>query len=135
MSLTEPNILFPTTIKIEQPSQDKTVMDRLTRSPRNFIRRNESFEIEGQVVWDESLSSKSLPKAENSGVDEKQFGHIIVRTLDLKSLGKVLKRNDKIVKLGDHDIELYILKIIFGSHYDGTFRLAKAVFADRRGDG
>ena len=132
MSTTVPNLLFSSKVVIEQTDEDKVIYDHKSRETKNFIPKKSSFIIDAQVVWEESLSAKSLPAAQPSGTEEKTFGYLILREVDLKAIGKSIERNDKIIKISDRNVVFYIYKVIPASHYDGFPTLYKVVFTDRR---
>ena len=73
------------------------------------------------------------PEAQPSGIDDKQAGYFIVRTYDLFSKGKEIKRNDLITSIGGETVKLYITHIAKGSTYGGKFTLLKVYFQDREG--
>lgn len=69
------------------------------------------------------------------GVDEESGGYLVVRRVDLKNKGITLKRGDKITKLGDQEVELWLMHGLnkpaaqFSSL--GGFTLERVPFADR----
>ena len=132
---TSPNLLNPVLITIAKVNESKTKYDHIRRTPITYVAREESFQINAQVVWDESLSAKSLPVAQDSGMDDRQFGHAMLRVLDLDALGKTIDRGDKITYIDGIETNLYVLNVMFGSHYGGRPTLAKVVFSNRRSHG
>lgn len=132
MSLIKPNLLNPTTIKIAQRSDANTRMDHNRRGPVNRVVKDTTFEIKCQIDWSIS-DEKSAPMNTNVGLDEQERGYAIMRTEDLEALGKTLKTNDRIVQIENLEVNFYILRLEYGSHYAGKFRLVKVHFHDRKG--
>lgn len=132
MSAIKPNLLNPTTATIAQYDAPSTAMDHRRRSPVTVVVKDAGFQIKCQVKWAADFFS-NLTEPSKIGADEQQDGYIIVRTQDLETLGKTLKRGDRITKLGDQDVVLFILRLEYGSHYGGKFRLVKLWFQDRKG--
>ena len=134
MSGVRPRLLNPTIVKIQQADQSATKYDHLRREARNFIKRGVSFEIEAQVNW-VFFENRSNTNADKGGIDETQTGYIIIREVDMNTLGVEVRRTDKIIAIDGETLEqpLFVWRVDKGSHYDGTFRLLRINFTDRQG--
>ena len=128
----EPRLLNPTTAIIGQKAPDQTRYDHRRRSPVNRVAKTEDFTIQCQVKWNMNVIGGS-PTVTQAGVNEQEAGYILVRTKDLKSLGKTIKKDDRIKEVGGIEVDLYVLRLEYGSHYGGEFKLVKIHFTDRRG--
>lgn len=125
-----PSLLNPTVIEVSQIDQSSTQFDRIRRTPINRIARESKFTIQAQFKWAVTFASNQ-PMASQGGVDENQLSYAILRTKDLASLGKTLKRGDLVTKVEDIETQLYVLRVEYGSHYDGKFTLVKVILEDR----
>ena len=132
MSLIIPNLLNPTKVTFAQKNNSQTRQDHRRRSPVNTVVRDSEFVIDCQVKWAVS-DAASMPMNTNVGLDEQERGYVLLRTADLKKLGKTLKVNDRITKIEDQEVLFYVLRLEYGSHYAGEFRLVKVHFHDRKG--
>lgn len=128
----QPRLLNPTKIEFAQKNEAQTRYDNLRRSPVNVVVTDTKFTIDGQIKWVMEVPA-STPEATQVGVDDRVLGYIIVRTKDLEALGKALKRGDRITKLENREALYYVLRVEYGSHYGGDFKLQKVVFSDRKG--
>jgi hypothetical protein len=127
-----PKLLNPTVVEIEQKDETKTRYDHRRRTTTNYVARGQKFQLNAQVKWSMS-DAGSRPEISQGGVDEQTFGYFICRQLDLNTLGKELKRGDKVVSIGGKEVTFYILRVEYGSHYGGDFSLLKVIFTDRAG--
>jgi len=134
--MTIPNLIFPVKVTIEKTDKSATVQDHLRREPINVMSRPSTFIIECQIKWANTATDKDN-KTENTqpGVDDGQFGYIVVRTIDRKTKGVTIERGDRIIKLADRDVSLFVTNSTFHSHNEGTtdFQLEKYWFMDRSG--
>lgn len=129
-----PRLLNPTSITVTEIDSPKQRIDPLRRTPVNFIAKQASYSIEAQVKWNMQMGDFANPVMTASGPDEREMGYIICRTKDLKAKGKTLKRGDRINVMGQFEnLNFYVLRIEYGSHYNGEFKLVRAVFTDRLG--
>lgn len=129
----EPRLLNPTKATIAQKNETKTQYDHLRRTPINVVAKDVSFDIDCQVKWNTQIGDFANPDIKQEGADEREMGYIMVRTKDLNALSKVLRRGDRILKLGNQDVLFFILRVDFGSHYGGEFKLLRVSFGDRLG--
>lgn len=129
----DPRLLNPTKVKISQKNEAKQQYDHLRRTPINVIAKDAEFEIDAQVKWNIQIGEFANPQQKQEGIDEREMGYLILRTKDLKALNKEIKRGDRLIQIEDLKVQYYILRIEYGSHYGGKFKLIKAVFSDRQG--
>lgn len=129
----DPKLLNPTKVKISQKNESKQQYDHLRRSPINVVAKDAEFSIDAQVKWNIQIGEFANPQVKQEGVDEREMGYLILRTKDLKAINKVIKRGDRLIQIEDQVVQYYILRIEYGSHYGGKFKLIKAVFSDRQG--
>lgn len=130
----KPRLLNPTTVTVTEVNSPKQRVDKLRRAPVNFIAKQASYNIPAQVKWNTQIGDFANPLMTPSGPDEREMGYIIVLVKDLKAKGKTLKRNDRLNVMGQFaGLNLYILRVEYGSHYGGEFTLVRAVFTDRMG--
>ena len=132
MSAIVPNLLNPTTVEFAQKNDANTRQDHRRRTPINRVVTDTKFTVQCQTDWSIS-SDKSNPENTNVGLDEQERGYVIVRTLDLKKINKTLKAGDRITKIAGMDVLFYVLRLEYGSHYAGEFRLVKVHYHDRKG--
>lgn len=129
----DPRLLNPTKVKIAQKNEAKTQYDNLRRTPINVVAKDAEFSIDAQVKWNTQIGDFGNPQVLQEGVDEREMGYLIMRTKDLKAAGKVIKRGDRLIQIEDQVVQFYILRVEYGSHYGGKFKLMKVVFSDREG--
>lgn len=124
-----PNLLHPVKITLQRRDVSNTLFDEDMREPIGQTSYYENDIIWGQVSWENK---------DNVYVDEKgtrlvAIGYVLFRYVDLESAGITLKFQDKIIKIGRHEEELYIIKTKPMGHYsdqDGA-SLIRAYFVDR----
>lgn len=132
MSAIEPNLLNPTKVTFAQKAPVAAQQyDHLRRTPINVVVKDATFQVDAQIKWNMTLDSP--PINSQGGVDEQERGYMILRTKDLDALSKVLARGDRITKIDVKEVQFYVLRLEYGSHYAGKFRLVKLVFGDRKG--
>lgn len=131
--MVDPRLLNPTKVRISQKNEAKQQYDHLRRTPINVIAKDAEFEIDAQVKWNIQIGEFANPQQKQEGIDEREMGYLILRTKDLKALNKEIKRGDRLIQIEDLKVQYYILRIEYGSHYGGKFKLIKAVFSDRQG--
>jgi len=127
--MTTPNLLFAVPIEIEPIDKDSTRYSDTRRESSGRIRRKSTITIQAQVKW---LSEKDF-ELKREGIDEDSVGYVIVRTKDMNTLGVNIKRGDKITKLGDQEVDLYVTRYMFGaeSSSGSSFGLVRYYFSDR----
>ena len=97
----------------------------------NHIERLPDITLDAQVVF---LDSKVKTEYSQAGVDEGISGYCVLRYVDLVNAGITLKRNDKIVKIGQLDVEYYITHTQgdAAAHFTSkNFTLVRVLFSDR----
>lgn len=127
-----PNLLNPTNIVVSQIIDSETRYDRLRRTPVNRVKRESKFTIKSQIKWSTTMTT-SRPMAGQSGVDEQQQSYAIVLKRDLDTLGKTIARGDRITQIESRDVDLFVMRVEYGSHYGGDFSLVKILIEDRTG--
>ena len=100
--------------------------------PINHIERKTDITIPAQVVHGDRDQKGNFTQL---GTDEERKGYVLVRYKDLTSKGVVLKRGDKIIKMGQFDVELYLTHSTGdpAAHFTGIggFTLVRMPFQDR----
>lgn len=129
MSLINPKLLNPTTIVIEQKDDAQTVFDHRRRAA-NVIARKPQVTLKAQIKW-LTTAAKGDPETGQIGIDEQQTGYAVVLAKDFRALASPIVRGDRVVKIEDVDVSLFVTRIEYASHYAGQFRLVKIVFEDR----
>lgn len=131
-------LISPMTIEIEQIDKTTTpyndgVSGR--KFPVNNTVRSTPFQIPAQVVFGDRDQKGNFTQL---GTDEQTKGYVVLDYTDLKNLGKVLKRGDRITKLiskqGEMNVELYFTTAQGdpAAHFDGEFNLVRMLFEDRK---
>lgn len=129
-----PRLLNPTKVTVTEIDSPKQRIDPLRRTPVNFIAKQVSYKVDAQVKWNTQIGDFANPIMTGTGPDEREMGYIVCLLKDLKALGKALKRGDRINVAGQFiNLNLFILRVEYGSHYGGEFKLVRAVFTDRMG--
>ena len=100
--------------------------------PVNSVVRKSAFTIPAQVVHGDRDQKGNFTQL---GADEQRKGYILVRFEDLKNLGREIKRGDKITKMGQFNVELFISHSSgdLAAHFTGIggFSLVRIPFQDR----
>lgn len=100
--------------------------------PVNHVVRKTPFTIPAQVVHGDRDQKGNFTQL---GADESRKGYILVRYEDLTNLGKDIERGDKIIKMGQFDVELFITHSSGdpAAHFTGIggFTLVRFPFQDR----
>lgn len=98
--------------------------------PMNHVVRATPFIIEAQVVHGDFSQTQNHTQL---GTDEQQKGYLVLRFEDLNNKGKTLQRGDKITKMGQLDVELYLSHSSGdpAAQIGGSFQLVKMFFLDR----
>lgn len=127
--MSEVNLIKPVKAKIEQIQKSNTRYDHNRREPVNRIIRDVAWEIDCQVKW----FFENDPKMTELGVDIDTAGYIVVRQQDLDAQSKEIKRGDKIIKLANRDVSLFVTKNTPAAQDEaGIFRLLRIFFKDRK---
>lgn len=129
----QPKLLNPLKIKISQKDDGKQQYDPLRRTTINVVAKQPEFILNAQVKWNTQLGDFANPENQQIGIDEREMGYFVALTKDLKAMNKTLKRGDRINDIGGLAVKFYILRVEYGSHYGGEFKIIKVVFSDREG--
>lgn len=124
-----PNLIHPIDIHVEQWSEPETLYDDDFREPIQQAARTEIKVVKGQPKWD----TKEGIEVTKGGVAETSAGYVLFRYTDLNKASIALKLNDRIVKMGHLDVDVYIIGLRPMGHYpdQNGASLVKAFFADR----
>jgi hypothetical protein len=124
----EPNLIHPIPVIIEQRDIAATVYDEDTREPVRQVARKVETTINAQVLWD----FHDDPRHMASGLDLEETGYILAKISELVSASISLSFGDRIIKIGDLDVELYITRTRPLGHYPPMgATILRAYFADR----
>jgi len=146
-----PTLIHPVKVTLEILDRDNTLFDPYAREPvGQAIRMGESprtgnrVDIFGQVSY--YFASAKLDKArfDREGVVEETIGYIVFRFVDMRRLGLVtynsdgyfssftLKRGDRILYLGDRQVDFYVVGFKDFAHYPKLNQtLIEVDFTDR----
>jgi len=140
--MVQPNLLNKILIEIEQIDESRTSFSNRRREPVNYVKRKQSFKIDGQIIFVEDPylgAAKTVPEdRELAGKLFQAVGYVVVRKNDLKILGKELAIGDKIKSYGnvgnETQCEFYLLGKKDGGQYSdkGSTTLEKWFFEDRK---
>ena len=125
-----PNLIHPVDIVIEQIDKTETMYDEYAREPIQIVDREAQLTLPGQVKWESQFGLEH----EKSGARETSRGYVLFRKTDLDAQTITLQLNDRIVKMGHVETDVYINRLEWMGHYqdqDGP-SLQKAYFVDRR---
>ena len=139
-----PNLQNPVLITVSRIDKNETIWDEITRENLNIIKRRPNFNIDAQIVYRRVSAKGSLDGSDHigqmnvgmGGIVENSDGYVIVRVTDLAlkslSINDVIA-GDKIIKLGQIDVEYFILGKRPAAHYkdQGGFTLLLLFFEDR----
>jgi len=136
-----PVLQNPTKVTITRIDRTGTKWNNRLRENVNLIRQEASFTLDCQVVYKRIMTDGAQDKidfagAQNVGIGGVSFesdGYIIVRYADLLTVGKVIGRGDKITKLGQIDVEYYVVGLRPTAHYtdQAGFTLLQIFFLER----
>jgi hypothetical protein len=124
-----PNLLHPVKITLQRRNVTDTLYDEDMREPIGQTSYYAEETLMGQVSWE----NKDNVYVDEKGTQLKAIGYILFRYVDLESKGITLKYQDRIKKIGRHEVELYIINTKPMGHYpdqDGA-SLIRAYFVDR----
>lgn len=133
-----PDLIEPIPVEIQPLDKANTPASTGVAGRREFSgtrKRKTTVILQAQVVFgDRDIKTKFT----QLGPDEQIKGYILVRFKDLKDKGLVLKRGDKITKLGQLNVELFLThgQGDPAAHFTsigsgGEFTLVRAPFGDR----
>ncbi len=124
-----PRLLHPVKIVIEQLDESNTIYDEDTREPIKQSTRVLRDPIDGQVAWE--IKDNVVLTEGGTRLDAK--GYILFRYIDLNRENIILAKQDKIIKIGWQEVNLYIVAFKPAGHYtdQGGATMVKAYFSDR----
>lgn len=124
-----PRLLHPVPIVIEQISKGATIYDPDSREPIQSAARTSQKTVQGQVKWGGDLSLQVAA----GGALEGSRGYVLFRYVDLEAQGVELQQNDRLVKIGNREVDVYVVEVTDCGHYtdQGGATMIKAHFADR----
>ena len=125
----QPRLIHPVPIQIKQLDAANTITDEDFREPVMQSKRSVAKTIMGQVKW---WSATGMEFSEG-GRSEEYTGYVLFRYIDLSAQSITINNNDKIIKIGNIDYELYVTKMNpmgFYSNLGPT--LLKVFFLDRQ---
>jgi hypothetical protein len=125
-----PNLIHPVPITIQQLNKSATFMDDDFREPVQRAAHTAEVIVPGQIKW----GGKDSLVFTRGGVQESSNGYVLFRYVDLVAAGITLKDNDRMVKLGNIECDVYIIRLEPCGHYPdvGGASMVKAHFADRQ---
>jgi len=128
--MTQPNLIHPVPITIQQLVKDETLYDEDYREPVQQSVRTQSIEVPGQVRYG---SSQELGVT-TSGPKEGEAGYVLFRYRDLAAASVTLQQNDRFTKIGNEIVDVYVTRTQPIGHYPsaGGATLVKAFFTDRQ---
>lgn len=130
-----PELIEPITVLFQQIDKTKTTYSTGVsgrRETQNYVARTAVMSIQAQVAFGDT---DQKPGYSALGVDEQAKGHLTVRYKDMADSGFTLKRGDKITKLGNLDVNYFLLHGNGdpAAHFSaiGGFTLLRLFFSDR----
>lgn len=135
-----PNLLHPVPVLIQQIDKtdqdtaggDGTWFDDDFREPVQHVADDPAgaVQVNGQVKWgmDEQLRTTL------SGALAEADGYVLFRYVDLEAESIILKQNDRLIRIGKIDTDVYLVGLRPEGHYTdvGGATLVKAFFKDRQ---
>lgn len=128
--MVSPNILFPVFCHIQPLSREETHYDEDLREPIQSEVYGSTIILPGQVMW--TNQSKLSPSP--YGATEQSDGYIVFKYTDLRRKRLEIKREDRIIKIGFLEVDLYVVGLQPIAHYADQRGpgLLKALFRDRQ---
>ena len=125
-----PNLIHPIDVKIQQLSTAETIYDEETREPIQKAARKATTTVKGQIQWGKSEDAQVAA----GGVQMEADGYVLFRYADLKAKNITLELNDRFIKMGHVDTDVYIVGLQPVGHYPDQNgpSLLKAYFQDRQ---
>ncbi len=127
-----PNLIHPVPVSIQVIDRSNTIVDDDMREPVQQSARGATTVVGGQVKWgmDQGFGSERKGPAEDSD------GYVLFRLVDLAAEAPpvVIKRDDRFIRLGTVDVDVYVTALRYEGHYpdQGGPTLVKAFFKDRQ---
>lgn len=124
-----PRLLHPVSVEIEQIDRGATNYDEDAREPIQQAARKAVVTLPGQASYG---SSSSLGHG-SGGPQEGEGGYVLFRARDLEANSVTLQPDDRIIKVGNVDHDVYITRLQPAGHYPPYgHTLVKAFFSDRQ---
>jgi len=130
-----PELIEPIVVTIQQFDEANTVTSAGLSGRHELLNVRAElppFTLPAQVAFGDNSMK---PEFQQIGVDEQAAGYLVLRFIDVQNAGVTLKRGDKITKLGQLDVEYYLLHTLGdpAAHFSsqGGFTLFRMFFADR----
>ena len=130
-----PELIEPINVEIEQIDKTTTVASTGVSGRREFvgnIQRKTKIVLSAQVAFS---NTDMITKFNQIGPDEQAKGYLVLRFIDLANKGVTLQKGDKIIKLGQLDVEYYLLHGTGdpAAHFSSIsgFTLFRMFFGDR----
>lgn len=124
-----PNLIHPVAITIQQTNRSETFVDDNFREPLQKAARQLTTVVPGQVRWfvDDDI------RMSHTGIVSEGDGYVLFRFVDLQAAGLVLELNDRFIRLGTIDTDIYITGFKHKGHYPDQLgpSLIQADFRDR----
>ena len=126
-----PNLIHPVPIIIQRLDTPNTVMDEEYREPVQKSARQADTTVQGQAQW---ARSETMMVRSRGGRQLDANGYVLFRYADLEAAGITLQENDRFIKIGNEDTDVYIISLQPMGHYPSASgaTLVKAYFADRQ---
>jgi len=102
-----PNLLHPVPIQVQQLDTSETYQDDDYREPVQQAAHGETKTVQGQVLW----SMKEALSVRLGGVEMQATGYVLFRYVDLSDQSIVLAVNDRLIKLGTLEVDVYVIKL------------------------
>lgn len=134
-----PELIEPVFIKIKQLDKPATVYSSGVSGKREIMNApvlGSEITLPAQIVFGDG---DQKPNFSQLGTDEQSKGYLVLRYVDVTSAAVVLQKGDKITKLGQLDVEYYLLHTQGdpAAHFSsiGGFTLFRMFFSDRKPKG
>jgi hypothetical protein len=124
----QPRLIHPVPVMVEQFSPSTTRYDEQAREAVQQAARKPVKTVPGQPRWSmgEALETSLL----GATIDAR--GYVLFRRVDLEAQSLVLVVNDRIIRIANEVVDLYIVRLQPLGHYETGWTLVRAYFADRR---
>jgi len=128
--MTQPNLLHPVPVQVQSLDKANTMYDEHTREPIQQASHSVTKTVQGQPRWGVAAGLEMS----NNGPQENAAGYVLFRHVDLDAAELTLKENDRFIKIGNQEVDVYIVSLRYEGHYSdaGGSTLVKAFFRDRQ---
>src|SRR4051812_18110415 len=125
-----PNLIHRTNVTVQQIDRGATIYDEETREPVQQAERKVDTIVPGQILWGKQNSLSLMA----GGAEQASEGYVLFRYVDLRSKSMTLQQNDRFIKMGHLDTDVYIVKLQPMGHYadQNGPALVRAYFASRQ---